>query len=211
MRQAAAAAAVDGSLDPAAVRDTIASVFTHPAYDQSLRQSIGDRVLEWIVRILAAVVEALRGSADLRWLVIGTAVLIVAVILGRAAFLTAATTRRNAFRSTASRARGVDAWAAAAVAAKSGRYTDAAHLLYAAVLDSLAGRHRVVLHHAKTAGEYEHDLRTRHDQALPAFVAFNRAYERAIWGARACDENEYNRMLELAASVASGEPGRVAA
>lgn len=211
MRQTAAAAAVDSSLDPGVVRDTIASVFTHPGYDQSLRQSIGDRVLEWIVRTLAAIVEALRGSADLRWLVIGAAVLIVVVVLARAAFLTTATARRSVFHSTASRSRGVSAWAAADAAARSGGYTDAAHLLYTAVLDSLATRRKVVLHDAKTVREYENDLRMRDERALPAFAAFTRAYERAIWGTRACDEREYVRLLELAASVASPESRRIAA
>lgn len=203
--------AVDAGLDPAAVRDTIASVFTDPAYDQSLRQSVGDRLLEWIVRILGAVVEALRGSADVRWLVIGAAILIVSVVLARAVFLSAEGARRRGRRPGAARTRGIDPWAAAAAEADAGRYTDAAHLLYAAVLNSLASSHRLVLHHAKTAGEYQHELRTRAPQALSAFVAFTRAYENAIWGTRGCDQQEYARILELAASAVHAAPERIAA
>lgn len=198
-------------MDPAAVRDTIASVFAHPAYDQSLRQSVGDRLLEWIFRTVGTILEALRGSADLRWLVIGTAILIVSVILARAAFLSAASAGRRVRRPGAPRARGINPWTAAAAEAAAGRYTDAAHLLYAAVLDSLASSRRLVLHQAKTAGEYERELRTRAPLTLPAFAAFTRAYEKAIWGTRACDQQEYTRLLELAASAAQTAPERVAA
>jgi hypothetical protein len=211
LRQPSAAATVDAGLDPAAVRDTIASVFTDPAYDQSLRQSLGDRVLEWIFRTLGAIVEALRGSADIRWLVIGAAILIVSVVVARAFFLSAEGARRRTRRPGAARTRGIDPWAQAAAEADAGRYTDAAHLLYAAVLNSLASSHRLVLHHAKTAGEYQNELRTRAPHALPPFTAFTRAYEKAIWGTRGCDQQEYSRLLDLATCAVHAGPQEIAA
>ena len=199
------------ALDHAAVRDTIAAVFTHPGYDQSLRQSVGERLLEWIFRLIAAVLEALRGSADIRWIVIGAAALIVTVVLARAAFLAAASTHAKSLRPSAARGRAVSPWTTAASAAAAAQYTEAAHLLYAAVLDSLASHHRIVLHPARTAGEYRRDLEVRGPGALPAFTAFIRAYERAIWGIRACSQEDYARLLELATHAAYAETGKLAA
>lgn len=211
MLQQQAAAAADIALDPGAVRDTIAAVFTHPGYNQSLRQSVGDRILEWIIRTIAAILDTLRGSADIRWLVIGGAALIVAVVLARAAFLAAASARGRTLRPSGAHGRTIDPWTVAADAAEHGRFTEAAHLLYAALLHSLASRHRVVLHPSRTAGEYQRELSVRAPGAHPAFAAFATAYERAIWGRRSCSAEDYQRLLELATRAASLDTERIAA
>lgn len=211
MLQQQAARIADIGLDPVAVRDTIAAVFTHPGYDQSLRQSIGDRILEWIFRMVATILDALRGSADIRWLVIGGAALIVAIVLARAAFVAAASARGRPVRTGARRGGTVNPWGTAAAAAAGERYTEAVHLLYAAVLDSLASHHRVVLHPSRTAGEYQREVRIRAPGALPGFTAFIRAYERAIWAARECSRADYDRLLQLAMHAASPGTGRIAA
>lgn len=211
MLQQQAASTADIPLHPAAVRDTIAAVFTHPGYDQSLRQSVGDRMLDWILRTVGTILDALRGSTDIRWLVIGGAVLIVAVVLARAAFVAAASARGSTLRPRSQRGRAVNPWSAAAAAAAGERYTEAAHLLYAAVLDSLASHHRIVLHPSRTAGEYQRELRIRAPGALPPFTAFIRAYERAIWAARECSRADYDRLLDLATHSVSPGTGMIAA
>ncbi|HEX6251387.1 MAG TPA: DUF4129 domain-containing protein [Gemmatimonadaceae bacterium] len=206
-----AASTADIGLDAAAVRDTIAAVFNHPGYDQSLRQSIGDRLLEWGFRVVSSILDALLGSADIRWLVIGSAAVIVAVVLARAAFVAAATARGSMFRAGGQRARAANPWNAAAAAAAREQYTEAAHLLYAAVLDSLAAHHRIVLHPSRTAGEYRRELRFRAPGALPAFTAFVRVYERAIWTTRECSREDYARLFDLATRAASPGIGALAA
>ena len=211
MLQQHAASTASIALDPAAVRDTIAAVFTHPGYDQSLRQSVGDRILDWIFRMVATILDALLGSADIRWLVIGGAALIVAVVLARAAFVAAASARGRTLRPGAQRGHAVNPWNAAAAAAAGERYTEAAHLLYAALLDSLATHHRIVLHPSRTAGEYQRELRIRAPGTLPAFTAFSRAYERAIWAARECSRADYDRLLDLATHAASSGTEMIAA
>jgi hypothetical protein len=199
------------ALDPEVVRDTIARVFTHPGYDQSLRQSLGDRLLNWVIMNVMAFLDAIRGSANLRWVIIGLAIGIVAVILGRAAFLASVQARsRTAFRVRRAR-HGVDPWAAAAELAAAGSFMEAAHLLYAATLEAIARSDRIALHPARTIGEYQRDLRSRGAATLPAFTAFARKYEHAMWGRGALGFAEYEQLQQLAAEVVLPERQRLAA
>lgn len=198
-------------LDPDAVRDTIAQVFLHAGYDQSLRQSLGDRLLSWLARWITTAVDAIRASADVRWIVIAIAALVVATVLARAVWLSMAQARHAAgIRSRAVR-RGPDPWKEAAELAARGRHTEAAHLLYLASLEAVARRHRIALHPARTAGEYERELRARGSTTLPAFTAFVSAYEREVWRSGAVDSSTWERLHALAAAVVHPVPQQAAA
>jgi hypothetical protein len=201
-------AALDPALDAAAVRDTIARVFEQAGYDPSLRQSLGDRFLDWMARQLLAVADVVSGFADLRLVFIGTAIALVALVLLRALVLAGST---QSVRGPRRRTQRDDPWKAAEERATAGEFTDAAHLLYAAVLGTVATRNRVLLHPARTAGEYERELRSRNARSLPAFTAFTRAYERTIWRERDCTHADYLRLAQLAGAVAHADTGGVAA
>lgn len=197
-------------LDSQAVRDTISAVFAHPAFDQSLRQSMGDRLLDWMLRGLASVVQAVRGYTDIRWVVIAVAAALVVFVLARATYLAAVQSRRrNSVRSR--QGGGIDPWQAAAGEAADGRYEEAAHLLYAAVLEAIARHHRIMLHPARTIGEYERDLRKRGSGSVSAFGAFTRAYERAVWRGHGIDRPTYEALRGLAAVLVESSPRRKAA
>jgi hypothetical protein len=197
-------------LDSQAVRDTISAVFAHPAFDQSLRQSIGDRLFDWLFRGLASVVQAVRGYGDIRWVVIALTAAVVVSVLARAAYLAAVQSRlRSSVRSR--RGSSIDPWKAATVEAADGRYDEAAHLLYAAVLEAIARHDRTVLHPARTIGEYERDLRKRGSSSVVAFRAFTRAYERAIWRGHGVDRPAYETLRGLAAVLVESRPARQAA
>jgi hypothetical protein len=197
--QSPGGATLDPALDAAAVRDTIARVFAQPGYDPSLRRSLGDRLFDWIHRQVAGVFDALTGMVDLRWLLIGAAIVVVALVLLRALVL-AGSMRPHRARPRRGSAR-VDPWRAAEERAAGGDFTQAVHLLYAAVLETVAARHRVLLHPAKTTGDYERELRARESYSLPTFNAFARAYERAIWRERESTRADYVRLSQLARAV----------
>ena len=185
-------------------------MFAHPGYDQSLRQSIGDRLLEWLFRALASVLQAIRGYTDIRWVVIALGVALVVFILARAAYLAAVQSRPRGGRARR-RSSGLDPWTAAAGEAAEGRFDQAAHLLYSAVLEAIARHHRTVLHPARTTGEYERDLRTQGSDALQSFGAFARAYERAVWRGSRIDSQAYETLRKLASVLVESRQHREAA
>lgn len=193
--------------DPAIVRDTIGHVFTNPAYNPSLRETLGDRLLAWIFRTIVRAFEALRGSADVRWIVIGVAVAVVALIVARAVYLA----RVGVAERVAARGRGrgamrqADPWTRAQADAAAGKYSLAAHALYAGVLEIIAAHARVQLHPAKTAGEYRRELAARSPVLLPAFAEFTGEYELAIWRRGECDDRCFAELWRIAERIRSTE------
>jgi hypothetical protein len=106
-------------------------------------------------------------------------------------------------RETAAGRRGqpVDAWQLARGHAARGDYTAAAHALYAALLDAIAGRGEIDLHESKTIGDYLRDLVTRSSTRVPRFREFARSYEVVIYGLGFCDRDRYERLHGLAQRV----------
>lgn len=112
-------------------------------------------------------------------------------------------------RSTASvgdngrrrRAPAESAWDAAQLSAAQGDYTQAAHWLYAALLQSLAQRERLRLHSSKTAGDYARDLRSTSSPSWSPFRRFVQAFEFVAYGRRECSRDEFEQLRALAAPV----------
>jgi hypothetical protein len=95
-----------------------------------------------------------------------------------------------------------DPWQEAQRLAASGDYTQAAHALYAAILQAAAGRGIVRLHHAKTIGDYLRELRARASGAIVSgFRDFTRVYEVVVYGTGECDRQRFERLAQLAAAV----------
>jgi len=185
---------------PAAVaRDTVAAVFGQPAYDRSLRQTLMSRVLAW----LGGWLERLRGVASdspaLYW---GSIALLVALVLLVVARVTYVAYAGREWREVGGRRvagpRGRDPWALARELSAAGRFTDAAHALYAALLERLAQREQLRLHPSKTAGDYARDLRARSSPSFPRFREFARAYDVVVYGLGRCDRDRYERLYSLA-------------
>lgn len=97
--------------------------------------------------------------------------------------------------------RGRDPWLAAQELARGGDFTMAAHALYLALLETLAGRHGVRLHPSKTVGDYLHDLGGRSSPLVPTVRDFARSYELVAYGLRACDAERYGHLHALASRV----------
>lgn len=134
------------------------------------------------------------------------AIVILVVLLGllvtRIVFAFAAGTtftRRRAARGVFGRR--TDPWVDAQRLAKEGRYTDAAHALYAALLEGVARREDLRLDPSKTVGDYLRELRRRPSALVPTFRDFARLYEVVVYGLGFCDRERYERLYVLASGM----------
>jgi hypothetical protein len=185
------------------VRDTVASVFADEAYRRGLRETLWMRLFDWIGNFLARFWPGGDAPMAARWLALGAIALLVLAVVGRAAYLAWVRRERAPRRHTGAAAETLagDAWTAAQAAAQQGRYVDAAHLLYAALLDRLAFGGRVHLHPAKTAGDYQRELRRGTPAMAPRFRHFSRAYERVAFGVAPAERTDWERLQALALDV----------
>lgn len=181
-----------------AIHDTVSAIVRGHAYRRSVRNSILDRVLEWLRRVFDAMFNRVPALPHAREWTIGLTILVVVLIAAR--FLYAAQLREDAARAAPRRTRvaGADPWAEAQRAAAEGRYTDAAHALYRTLLASLAHGGPLRLHRSKTAGDYARELRQAGSPAYGAFRDFGRRYDRIIYGDGVCDAAGYEALLRAA-------------
>jgi Domain of unknown function (DUF4129) len=96
---------------------------------------------------------------------------------------------------------GGDPWALAQRLAADGKFTEAAHALYGALLARVAARVPLRLHPSKTAGDYARDLRRSAPPVFGPFRDFARSYEVIIYGFGACDQPHFQQLIELAGRV----------
>ena len=186
----------------AAARDTVAAVFRQPAYDRSLRETLWSRVAAWIAGWFDRLGNVASGSPVLYWASIALLASLVALVVARVAYVAYA--RREWSEGGARRraaVRGGDPWVLARELSQAGRFTEAAHALYAALLARLAQSERLRLHPSKTAGDYARELRARASAAFPRFRDFARAYDVVVYGLGWCDRDRYERLYALAAPL----------
>jgi hypothetical protein len=195
---------LQGAQDAEAVRDTIARVFEGAAYNRSARQTIAGYLWDAFLRFFGRLFDALEGSPEARSFAIWLGIAVLAVIAARVIYVTIHGERLTAGRpgdARRSRVSGESAWTAAQNAASKGDYTHAAHLLYAALLQSLAQRERLRLHSSKTAGDYARDLRSKSSPSWSPFRKFVQAFEFIAYGRRECTRDEFERLRALAEPV----------
>ena len=94
-----------------------------------------------------------------------------------------------------------DPWALAQRLAAEGRYTEAAHALYGALLARVAARVTLRLHPSKTAGDYARELRRAAPSIYGPFREFARSYEVVIYGIRECDRPRFDGLIDLAGRI----------
>jgi len=168
---------------PGAVHDTVAAVARQVIYRRGLRNSIGERLLEWIAQLIQRFFRAVGGSGIPR--AIGFAIVTIIVLLVIARLVIAASARDDSARLGRRRARaehGDDPFDSAERLASEGRFEDAAHALYRGVLLALARGERLRLDPSKTSGDYVRELRARSSSAQLPFRAFARRFDVAVYG-----------------------------
>lgn len=186
------------TIDTAAVRQAIATVFADDAYTRSLTDTLWSRVQHWIVNTIGSLLSAVGESAPVKWALIAAAVLVLAAFVARIAYAASAGIGAGPHRRRPAADRSLDPLLLARAAAADGRFMDAAHLLCVAILDELRQTERLIVDPSKTLGDYRRDLATRSSRALKAFREFTNAYEAIVWGRRGCDAPGYERLVKLA-------------
>lgn len=185
----------------AAVHDTVQAVLRDAAFRRSLRRSLADRALLWITDIFERLARRFDHGPSLRVIGLGVAALLVLFVVVRA--VVAARARDDRAGSSRRRRGGVatsgDAWLAADAFARDGRYEDAAHALYRAVIQSIGARERLRLDPAKTSGDYARELRRRGAPSVAAFRAFIARFDVAVYGHRPADAEAFDELQALAA------------
>lgn len=194
---------------------TVDTVFSQSAFNRfSLWQRFWGWVIEMLVRLWALLdplLSVLRRSPALYWTVIALLALSLLAIIARAAYLWRERRLFDAaalaWESSPLRRAGRDPWAAAEELAARGDFTDAAHALYAALLESAARSQQIRLHPSKTAGDYVRELRHKSSGLFTLFRDFARSYESVIYGIGVCDAERYQRLYALAgAAVRQPDP-----
>jgi hypothetical protein len=191
------------SLSKSAVRDTIRAVFAQRAYDRSVLTSIWDRIIASFMRWLGDILNGVSHSGAARQVAIILIVVLLVVIAVRIVLglMSGDLALRRVGPAWGGPGGGGDAWADAQRLAASGRFTDAAHALYAALLRALAARDQVRIHPSKTVGDYGRELRRRSSALVPPFREFARSYEVVIYGLGHCDRERYDRLYALARTM----------
>lgn len=183
-----------------AVRDTLAALLQDPRYDRGLRETLWSRVAAWFGDVIQRLTQLTAQSPTAAWTIRAVLLLAATLLVARVCYLFWA---RRPGTLGAALARGVagvgaDPWAMAEREAAAGRYTEGAHLLYAALLRSLAAREGLRLHPAHTLGDYQRALRRSSSPAAAGFGRFARLYEVVIYGLRECDRDRYESLRTLA-------------
>jgi len=196
------------SLNDQALRDTIAAVFRQRAYDRGLRETVLDRILAWISEMWRRLTGGIEDTPALQMAGLAVLVLALLAVIGRVTYIAHASRLE---RAEGGRAGGVrlargagDPWTQAQALAAAGQFTEAAHALYAAILDAIARRERVRLHPSKTVGDYGRELRRRSSALFPRYRDFARLYEVVVYGLGRCDEPRYQRLHALASEIVGG-------
>jgi hypothetical protein len=191
---------------------TADTVFSQSAYN---RVSLWERFWGWVFDLIRRVwaladplLSALRRSPVLYWTVIALLAIVVIAVVVRAVYLWRQRRLFNAaalaWESSPLRRAGRDPWTAAEELSARGEFTDAAHALYAALLDRAAQAGQIRLHPSKTAGDYVRELRNRSSSLFTLFRDFARSYETVIYGIGSCDAERYNRLRALAGDAMRG-------
>lgn len=191
----------------ATVHDTVAAVMRQRAYQRSLRESFMDRLFRWIGDQLQRVVDVMRAIPHGRAVAVTLAAVLVIIIVARLVYAAELREeeRRIARRRPASRTVTSAPWQEAQRLAAEGRYEEAAHALYRALLQVLVVRERLRLHPSKTSGDYARELRARGSTMYASFRQFGRRYDRILFGTGPCDAAAYEQLLRDAQPVLEGE------
>jgi len=189
------------------VHDTVAAIVRQPEFATPLRQSLAGRVFRYVAQQIATLIDLLRGSPSSRLIAITAVVLIILVIIARI-LVTRRVDAAGVFADDGSngrRDRHRDPWFEAQVRAAAGDYEAATHLLYAAVIETLARTGAITHHPSKTSGDYARELARRGAAGSREFRSFAREADRVIFGSLRPDADHYDR-LKTAASRIAGVP-----
>lgn len=185
-----------------AVHDTVAVLLKDAAYRRSFWSSIVGRLLAELGRLLQWLYDAVRGIPGGKTTVLTVMSVVLLLILGRL-YLSAKGGDDLLFRRSPGSLRALrsDPWAEAESLAAAGDYMGAVHALYQAVIRRLAATERIRPHSSKTSGDYARELRRRGSPLAVPFQTFGRRFDRVVFGAGVCSEDDYAAMRREALEI----------
>lgn len=182
-----------------AVHDTVAAVVRGPAFRRSLPSSLAERLMAWLGEWFERIFHFIGGRTSSRAVALAFVATLVLLVVARLV-LAARARDVEGFAAVRGRRSGTldDPWRTAERSIADGRFEEAAHALYRGVLASIAQREQLRLDPSKTSGDYARELRRRASPTLPAFRAFARRFEWAVYGRGGCDASSLAALRELA-------------
>lgn len=190
-------------IPPAAIHDTVAAIIRQREYQERLGRSLAERFWVWIWDQIRSLFDAVAGTPIARNVALLVAVLLVTVVVVRLAY-SARFERRAARLRPGLSVRGSRVQPTLDEArrlAAQGRYAEANHLLYAAVLEALAQQRAVRPHLSKTSGDFARELRARAHPSHDPFRKFVRRFDRLFYGYDASDAQSFALLLGDAEAV----------
>lgn len=190
---------VERSWPASAIHDSVAAVLRAPEFRRSLQSSIGERLPLWLAEWMTRAVHFLRSASSARTIALSVAVLLVLLVVAR--LLIGVRMRERGIERAGRQGRtgrGDDPWRAADRLAREGRYEEAAHALYHAVLTSLAQTERLRLDPSKTSGEYARELRRSGSRTHTGFRSFASRFDAGVFGHGECDAAFIDELRRLA-------------
>lgn len=194
--------AVAGRWTARQIHQTVADIVRQRKYAES-QQSLASRALERLFRWIRDLFAQMKAWPNLRYVLIAAAVAVVLIIVAR--IVVEQRMQRRAAVGIKLRAIGGesrDYWALAAELDASGKYVDACHAVYLAVLAALAHSGALRFHASKTSGDYARDLRQRGSAQSTAFTEFARDFERSVYGWSEPTHDDFVRLARAAESFA---------
>jgi hypothetical protein len=186
------------------IQDSVAAIMSQRAYQRSVRATLLERILDWIAALIRRFFSAVSEIPNMKWIILGLAIVVVLAIVARLWLGIEAEERRRRARPGAVQGTG-DAWAEAERLAASGDFTAAAHLLYRGITERLAAAEQIRLHPSKTSGDYARELRLHGAPVHAEFRQFGRRYDRVLFGTGSCDAVTYAALREHAQRVIRAE------
>lgn len=178
------------------MRDTVRGIASEPSFDRSLQQTLLARIIDVVGRWLRELLDLLPALGIGNTVIIALALAVLALVMARIVLRSRAQREFWAGdRVEARPGRRLDPWLEAERLAGSGAYLEAAHALCAALLTASARRGEVTLHPSKTTGDYARELRRRGAPSERDFQRFRARYDRVVYNAQRCSEDEYAALL----------------
>ncbi|MGQ0639323.1 MAG: DUF4129 domain-containing protein [Gemmatimonadaceae bacterium] len=186
-----------------AIHDSVAGIVQHDEYQRRLARSLAERFMAWFFDRLSALFDVIAATPGARSVTLIVTALLVAALALR--ILLAARYERRMPRTTPALSerglRSLPTLDEARRLAREGRYADAMHVLYAAILDALSQRRLVRLHSSKTSGDFARELRGGGHPAYDAFRTFVRRFDRLFYGYDVCDAETFDALFGEAERV----------
>jgi uncharacterized protein DUF4129 len=186
------------------IHDSVAKIAEQPIYAGTRRASLLGRLFHFLWDKLGDLLDLVRDTVDPRILLfagIGVVVIVVVARIVVAQRITDAQGRHRSRHGTRLDGR-TDYWSLARDEAAAGRYAEACHLVYAALIDALSRDGLVTYHKSKTSGDYARDLRRSAPSSYGEFRSFARQFDRVIFRESTVGESDYEQLRAYAARAA---------